>query len=63
MIESGFWIFIVEAVVAGLLFAGLIWWVVKGTSAKDRAKMEEARKNAKVQDKGEIRDSASADRD
>jgi hypothetical protein len=49
MIESGFWIFIVEAVVAGLLFAGLIWWVVKGTSAKDRAKMEEARKNAKVQ--------------
>jgi hypothetical protein len=56
MIESGFWIFIVEAVVAGLLFAGLIWWVVKGTSAKDRAKMEEARKNAKVQDNGEVRD-------
>jgi hypothetical protein len=49
MIESGFWIFIVEAVVAGLLFAGLIWWVVKGTSAKDRAKMEAARKTAKVQ--------------
>lgn len=49
MIESGFWIFIVEAAVAGLLFVGLIWWVVKGTSAKDRAKMEAARKNAKVQ--------------
>jgi hypothetical protein len=49
MIESGFWIFIVEAIVAGGLFAALIIWVVKGTSAKDRAKMEEARKNAKVQ--------------
>jgi hypothetical protein len=56
MIESGFWIFIVEAVVAGLLFAGLVWWIVKGTSAKDRAKMEEARRNAKVQDSGEIRE-------
>jgi hypothetical protein len=55
MIESGFWIFIVEAAVAGLLFVGLIWWVVKGTSAKDRAKMEEARRNAKVQDGGEIK--------
>jgi hypothetical protein len=49
MIESGFWIFIVEAIVAGGLFAALIIWVVKGTSAKDRARMEEARKNAKVQ--------------
>jgi hypothetical protein len=49
MIESGFWIFIVEAVVAGTLFVGLIWWVMKGTSAKDRAKMEAARKAAKVQ--------------
>lgn len=57
MLESGFWIFIVEAAVAGGLFAGLIWWVMKGTSAKDRAKMEEARRNAKVQDGGEIRDS------
>ncbi len=49
MIESGFWIFIVEAVVAAVLFTALIVWVVKGTSAKDRAKMEEARRNAKVQ--------------
>lgn len=49
MIESGFWIFIVEAVVAGGLFAALIGWVMKGTSAKDRAKLEAARKNAKVQ--------------
>jgi hypothetical protein len=56
MIQSGFWIFIVEAFVAGGLFVGLIWWVVKGTSAKDRAKMEEARRNAKVQDSGEIRE-------
>jgi hypothetical protein len=56
MIESGFWIFIVEAVIAGALFAGLIWWVVKGTSAKDRAKMEEARRKAKVQDNGEVRE-------
>jgi hypothetical protein len=56
MLESGFWIFIVEAVAAGGLFVGLIWWVMKGTSAKDRAKMEEARRKAKVQDGGEIRD-------
>jgi hypothetical protein len=56
MIESGFWIFIVEAAVAGMLFAGLIWWVVKGTSAKDRAKMEELRRKAKVQDNGEVRE-------
>ncbi|TAG72731.1 MAG: hypothetical protein EAZ24_12215 [Burkholderiales bacterium] len=56
MLESGFWIFIVEAAVAGGLFVGLIWWVMKGTSAKDRAKMEEARRKAKVQDGGEIRD-------
>jgi hypothetical protein len=56
MLESGFWIFLVEAAVAGLLFAGLVWWIVKGTSAKDRAKMDEARRNAKVQDNGEVRD-------
>lgn len=49
MIESGFWIFLVETLSAGVLFIALIWWVVKGTSAKDRAKMDEARKNAKVQ--------------
>jgi hypothetical protein len=49
VIESGFWIFIVEALVAGSLFVGLIWWVVRGTSAKDRAKMDEARRRAKVQ--------------
>jgi hypothetical protein len=55
VIESGFWLFIVEGLVAGLLFAGLIYWVLKGTSAKDRAKMEEARRNARVQDNGEVR--------
>ncbi|MEO7255732.1 MAG: hypothetical protein ABIZ83_15975 [Casimicrobium sp.] len=36
MIESGMWIFLVEAAVAGGLFIGLIWWVVKGTAARDR---------------------------
>ena len=36
MIESGFWIFLVEAGVAGSLFAALIWWVVKGTGDRDR---------------------------
>ena len=41
MIESGFWIFLVEAGAAGLLFAGLIWWVVKGTGDRDR-KLREA---------------------
>jgi hypothetical protein len=47
VIESGFWLFIVEGLVAGLLFAGLIYWVLKGTSAKDRAKMEEARREVR----------------
>jgi hypothetical protein len=41
MIESGFWIFLVEAAVAGTLFAGLIWWVVRGTGDRDR-KLREA---------------------
>jgi hypothetical protein len=59
MLESGFWIFIVEGIAVGVLFAALIWWVVKGTSAKDRAKMEEARRKAKVQDNGEVRESDS----
>ncbi len=36
MIESGMWIFLVEAAVAGSLFIGLIWWVVKGTGERDR---------------------------
>ncbi len=36
MIESGMWIFLVEAAAAGSLFAGLIWWVVKGTGERDR---------------------------
>ena len=41
MIESGFWIFLVEAGAAGLLFVGLIWWVVRGTGDRDR-KLREA---------------------
>ena len=41
MIKSGFWIFLVEAGVAGLLFTGLIWWVVSGTGERDR-KLREA---------------------
>jgi hypothetical protein len=36
MIESGFWIFLVEAAVAGGLFIGLIWWIVGGTAERDR---------------------------
>jgi hypothetical protein len=59
MLESGFWLFIVEGLAVGALFVALIWWVVKGTSAKDRAKMEEARRNAKIQDNGEVRESES----
>ena len=41
MIESGFWIFLVEAGAAACLFGGLIWWVVKGTGDRDR-KLREA---------------------
>ena len=41
MIESGFWIFLVEAGAVGSLFAGLVWWVVRGTGDRDR-KLREA---------------------
>lgn len=40
MIESGFWIFLVEAAVAGGLFIGLIWWIVGGTAERDRKRQE-----------------------
>jgi hypothetical protein len=46
MIESGFWIFLVEAGVAGGLFGGLIWWVVKGTGDRDR-RLREADEKAR----------------
>lgn len=51
MIESGLWIFLVEAVAAGCLFVGLIWWVVKGTGERDRKLNEfdkKARKDAEA---------------
>ena len=51
MIESGMWIFLVEAVVAGCLFIGLIWWVVRGTGDRDRKRRdfdENARKDAEI---------------
>ena len=51
MIESGMWIFLVEAVAAGCLFIGLTWWVVKGTGERDRKLKEfddKARKDAET---------------
>ena len=51
MIESGMWIFLVEAIVAGCLFIGLIWWVVRGTGDRDRKRRdfdEKARKDAEI---------------
>lgn len=51
MIESGMWIFLVEAAAAGCLFVGLIWWVVKGTGERDRKLKEfdeKARKDAET---------------
>lgn len=44
MIESGFWIFLVEAGLAACLFAGLIWWVVRGTGERDRKRREASEK-------------------
>lgn len=52
MIESGFWIFIVEAFVAGALFVGLILWVMRGPSKRDRERFEQA---TRIQDGGEVR--------
>ena len=51
MIESGMWIFLVEAAAAGCLFSGLIWWIVKGTGERDRKLKEfddKARKEAET---------------
>jgi hypothetical protein len=56
MIESGFWIFLVEAAVAGGLFIGLIWWIVGGTAERDRKLREHdeaARKAAEAKQSGE----------
>jgi hypothetical protein len=55
MIESGFWIFLVEGFVAGGLFLALIWWVVGGTKKRDEERLRNAKK---IQDGGEIIDSA-----
>jgi|GEM_PF-4402817 len=53
MIDGGFWIFIVEALVAGALFVGLIIWVMRGPSKADRERFEKARR---IQDNGKIRE-------
>jgi hypothetical protein len=51
MIESGFWIFLVETFAAGGLFIALIWWVVGGTKKRDDERLRNA---TKIQDGGEI---------
>jgi hypothetical protein len=54
MIESGFWIFLVEGAVAGALFIALIWWVVGGTKKRDEARLRQA---TKIQENGDVVDS------
>jgi peptidoglycan biosynthesis protein MviN/MurJ (putative lipid II flippase) len=51
MIESGFWIFLVEGAVAGALFIALIWWVVGGTKQRDQERLRNA---TRIQSEGEI---------
>lgn len=36
MIESGFWIFLVETLGIGCMFVALIWWVVRGSDSRHR---------------------------
>ena len=60
MIESGFWIFLVEAGVAGCLFAGLIWWVVSGTGERDR-KLREADEKLRKGADAALKDNAKPD--
>ncbi len=59
MIESGFWIFLLEAALAGGLFIGLIWWVMRGPSKAERERFERAQK---IQDAGVIRSVEPKDR-
>lgn len=59
MIESGFWIFIAEAALAGVLFVGLIVWVIRGPSKRDRERFEQAQR---IQDAGVVRPTDERDR-
>jgi hypothetical protein len=60
MIASGSWLFILEGLVAGSLFVGLIWWVVGGTKKRDQERLRNA---TKIQDGGEIKDVKPNDAD
>ncbi len=53
MIESGFWIFLVEGAAAGALFIGLIWWIVSGTGERDRKLREHDEATRKAAETGQ----------
>lgn len=36
MIESGLWIFLLETLGAGCMFAALIWWIVRGAADRNK---------------------------
>ncbi|MBL8310138.1 MAG: hypothetical protein JNL19_06935 [Burkholderiales bacterium] len=36
MIESGLWIFLLETLGAGAMFAALIWWIVRGAADRNK---------------------------
>ncbi len=46
MIESGFWIFLVETLGIGCMFVALIWWVVRGSDSRHRKLAEHDAKAA-----------------
>ncbi|WP_395707647.1 hypothetical protein [Casimicrobium huifangae] len=46
MIESGFWIFLVETLGIGGMFVALIWWVVRGSDSRHRKLAEHDAKAA-----------------
>lgn len=51
MIESGFWIFLVETLGIGVLFIALIWWIVGGAAKRDRKLREHDAAAAKQDDR------------
>lgn len=58
MIESGFWIFLVETLGIGCMFAALIWWVVRGSDSRHRKLVEHDAKTAADSRKADTSDSA-----
>ncbi|MCS6996023.1 MAG: hypothetical protein NZ533_03560 [Casimicrobiaceae bacterium] len=53
MLAGGFWIVLLEALVAGALFVGLIIWVMRSPPPSERARFEQVGKPERDSGHGE----------